>query len=63
MPAHHVQQRIAYGERGGETDGHISRLAGSRQTSASLGIGLNLSLHGDNRLTDCGLDMRIPVNT
>ena len=61
VTGHHAQQRIAHGERSGKTGGHISGLAGRRQT-ALRGVVFNLGFHGGNRLTDLSRNIGVPTN-
>ena len=45
MPAHHVQQRIAYGERGGETVGDVLGFAGRGVIKETTGIDIEPHYH------------------
>ncbi len=47
---HHAQQRIAYGERGGETVGDVLGLRRTRPGGPRNGVGFDLRLHVGYRL-------------
>ena len=58
---HHAQQRIAYGERGGETVGDVLRLAGRGQAALN-GVGFDLRLHVGYRGADGVRDGVAPMD-